>query len=107
MTIRVGELMSDIEEFFSAESYAVAGASTNPEKYGNKVFAALIASGRDTFPLNPTGSEVQGHTAYPSISALPSVPESLSIVTPPPVTRQVVDEAHPIRKLAQRDAERS
>jgi len=79
--------------FLSANSFAVAGASNRREKYGNKVFRALVESGRRTFPLNPVADEVEGHAAFARIADLPSTPDSLSIVTPPAVTRQVVQDA--------------
>jgi predicted CoA-binding protein len=84
---------NSVEEFLKASTFAVAGASNDRAKYGNKVFCALVASGRTVFPLNPTAHEVEGHTAYPSIADLPVVPEALSIVTPPKVTRNVVQQA--------------
>jgi predicted CoA-binding protein len=80
-------------KFLAARSFAVAGASRDRTKYGNKVFQALVASGREVVPLNPSEPEIEGHTAYPSIAALPGVPESLSIVTPPHVTRLIVQQA--------------
>jgi uncharacterized protein len=85
--------MNKITDFLSAKTYAVAGASANRHKYGNKVFRALLASGRETYPLNPVAEEVEGHKAYARIADLPIVPESLSIVTPPEVTRSVVADA--------------
>lgn len=85
--------MSSIEDFLAAKTYAVAGASARTHKYGYKVFKALLASGRETYPLNPTTSEIEGHQAYPQIADLPLTPESLSIITPPDVTRQVVTQA--------------
>ena len=85
--------MSDIDSFLNAKFYAVAGASTNREKYGNKVFRALVNSGRDVYPLNPAADKVEGLSAYASIADLPSVPDSLSVVTPPLITREVVIDA--------------
>ena len=85
--------MKNIEVFLNASTFAVAGASRNLSKYGNKVFLALVASGRIVYPLNPTAHEVEGHTAFASNADLPVVPESLSIVTPPNVTRQVIQKA--------------
>lgn len=79
--------------FLAARSFAVAGASRDRSRYGNKVFQALIASGRTVYPLNPSAAEIEGHTAYASITLLPEVPESLSIVTPPQVTREVIRQA--------------
>ena len=85
--------MSNIEEFLNASTFAVAGASQDRSKYGNKVFRAIVASGRTAYPLNPTAPEVEGHPTFASISDLPVVPESLSIVTPPHVTRKVMQQA--------------
>jgi uncharacterized protein len=85
--------MSKNEVFLKASTFAVAGASQDRSKYGNKVFRALVASGRTVYPLNPTAVEVEGQPAFASIVDLPIVPESLSIVTPPHVTRQVIQQA--------------
>ena len=85
--------MNAIENFLAAKTYAVAGASNRQHKYGNKVFRALLAAGRETYPLNPQQDEIEGHQAYPSIADLPVVPDALSIITPPAVTRKVVAEA--------------
>ncbi len=85
--------MNKTEVFLKACTFAVAGASQDRSKYGNKVFRAIVASGRTVYPLNPKATEVEGHPAFASISELPVVPESLSIVTPPHVTRQVIQQA--------------
>lgn len=85
--------MSDTESFLSAKTFAVAGASARAHKYGYKVFQALLQSGRETYPLNPVTEEIEGHKAYPRIADLPVVPDSLSIVTPPEITRVVVADA--------------
>ncbi len=85
--------MKPIDEFLNAASYAVAGASQNRAKYGNKVFRALVASNRNVYPLNPTATEVEGQPAFGKIADLPVVPESLSIVTPPHVTRDLIQQA--------------
>lgn len=86
-------MSNDLDSFLSATSYAVAGASQNTSKYGYKVYRALLDSGREVYPLNPAAQEIDGNPAYASLSLIPLVPESLSIITPPPVTRKVVDEA--------------
>lgn len=85
--------MNSIDRFLSASCFAVAGASRDRSKYGNQVLRALIDSDRKTYPLNPTACEIEGSKAYRSILDLPEKPESLSIVTPPHVTREIVQEA--------------
>ena len=86
-------MQNSIEKFLASETYAVAGASNKRAKFGNRVFRALIESGRSTYPLNPASSEIEGHEAYASIEDLPVVPQSLSIITPPNVTRNIVAAA--------------
>jgi len=85
--------MSDIEDFLKATTFAVAGASRDRSKYGNRVFRALLESGRVVFPVNPTAMLIEGEKAFPTIDAIPVVPESLSIVTPPHITKQVISQA--------------
>lgn len=85
--------MNIIQSFLAAKTYAVAGASARRHKYGNLVFRALLESGRVTYPLNPVTEFIEGHQAYRSIRDMPIVPESLSIITPPDVTRVVVADA--------------
>ena len=86
-------MMSDIETFLRANIFAVAGASRDRSKYGNRVFRAILESGRQVYPINPTASSIEGRDAYSTIIDLPVVPESLSIVTPPYITRQVIAQA--------------
>ncbi|WP_149499515.1 CoA-binding protein [Roseiconus lacunae] len=86
-------MQQQIANFLSEATYAVAGASTRQHKYGNKVFRALVESGRTTYPLNPISESVEGHRAFPTLGDLPEVPASLSIVTPPQVTRTIIAEA--------------
>jgi predicted CoA-binding protein len=86
-------MKDSVENFLAAETYAVVGASSNRAKFGNRVFRAILASGRHASPINPTASQVEGHTAYASIADLPVVPDSISIITPPHITREIVADA--------------
>ncbi|GJM26206.1 MAG: CoA-binding protein [Phycisphaerae bacterium] len=86
--------MDDLHRaFLDGESFAVAGASNDRDKYGNIIFRRLVASGRDVMPINPKGGTIEGADAFASIADLPNVPESLSVVTPPSVTGQVIQQA--------------
>ncbi len=82
-----------IQDFLSEGPYAVAGASTDPEKYGHKVLRCYLQHGREVYPLNPSASEVAGVKAYPDLASLPVICPSLSVITPPPVTERLVDVA--------------
>ena len=83
----------DIEAFLSGETFAVVGASTNREKYGNKVLRVYQQNNRPVYPINPRADEVEGLNAYPDLASLPEVPHGVSIITPPAITEQVVEEA--------------
>lgn len=85
--------MTPVEYFLGGATFAVAGASQHPHKYGNKVFRALLTAERETYPINPNASQVEGHPAYARLSELPTAPESLSIVTPPEITHRIVQQA--------------
>ena len=85
--------MSDIEAFLASTTFAVAGASSRREKYGNRVFRALLGAGHDVYPLNPAQDEIEGKKAFATIAELPTVPDAVSIITPPEVTRQIVEDA--------------
>lgn len=89
--------MSDdekIEAFLEEGPWAVVGASSDRAKYGNKVLRCYMQNGREpVFPVHPREPEVEGRTAYPDLASLPEVPRGVSIITPPPVTEAVVEEA--------------
>jgi predicted CoA-binding protein len=82
-----------ITDFLAQGPWAVVGASSNREKYGNKVLRAYQQRGMEVYPINPKEPEVEGLKAYPNLSALPKKVRGVSIITPPPVTEKVVAEA--------------
>lgn len=84
---------SPYDRFLNAKTFGVAGVSSNRSKYGNRVFVALLKHKPIVYPLNPNADTIEDHKAYPRISDLPEVPESLSIITPPDSTRTIVQEA--------------
>ncbi|MGN6546610.1 MAG: CoA-binding protein [Aureliella sp.] len=86
-------LEAEIKRFLSAEHFAVAGASPNREKYGNKCLRALKQHGKNVVGIHPTATNVEGVPTYKSLAEVPGQVESLSIVTPPKVTETIVAEA--------------
>ncbi len=104
--------------FFSTPKFAVAGASQNTSKFGYKsmhsqesrsvqktdIFAVLAwyhTHGLPVTPINPTTPEIRlPSQAYPTVGS-PSALENpsqtaLSVITPPAVTRKVLEEAKSI-----------
>lgn len=83
-----------IEDFLAGTAYAVAGASKDRSKYGNKVLRCYLQHGRTAYAVNPRDSEVEGAPCVKDLASLPGRVHGLSIITPPPVTERLVDEAH-------------
>lgn len=82
-----------IKLFLAAERFAVVGASTDRNKYGNKVLRCYQMHGYQVVPVNPRETVVEGLSAVPTVGSLPDDVTSISVITPPAVTMQVVSEA--------------
>ena len=82
-----------IEIFLSAPAFGVAGASTKRQKYGNKILRCYQQHGRTVVPINPHETEIEGVACVATIPELPAEVTSLSIITPPAVTVQLVPQA--------------
>ncbi len=82
-----------ISTFLKAKAFGVVGASTNREKYGNKVLRCYVQAGRKAVPVNPKERVVEGLEAVSRVEDLPPEVEALSIITPPEVTEKVVEAA--------------
>ena len=83
-----------IEDFLSDGPWAVVGASTNREKYGNKVLRAYGQSDREAWPINPRATEIEGLPCFPDLASLPGVPRGISIITPPKITEQIANAVY-------------
>lgn len=75
---------------------AVVGASTNPEKYGYKVYKDLKEAGYKVYPVNPNASEILGDKCYPNLKSLPIKPDVVNTVVPPKITEEIVKECKKI-----------
>jgi len=82
-----------ITRFLSAEAFGVAGASSNRAKYGNKVLRCYQQHSRPVIPINPRAETIEGLLCVASVADLPAEVTSLSIITPPTITEQVVEQA--------------
>jgi predicted CoA-binding protein len=82
-----------MEEFFQSAEYGVVGASSDREKYGNKVLRVYLQQGKRVIPVNPKEHVIEGVACVASVSELPPQVKSISVVTPPHVTEQVVELA--------------
>jgi len=82
-----------IEQFLAAGKFAVVGASADRSKYGNRVLRCYQMNGLDAVPVNPREKIIEGVECVASVSQLAADVGSLSVITPPQVTEQVVEEA--------------
>jgi len=82
-----------LDKFFQSTAFGVVGASTDREKYGNKVLRVYLQQGKKAIPVNPKEKEIEGVACASSVSELPPEVKSISVITPPHVTEQVVELA--------------
>ena len=82
-----------IPEFLDKENiFAVIGVSSNPEKYGYKVFFKLLNAGYKVLAVHPDGGVVENQKRYSSLKDLPQRPDVISIIVPPQVTEKIIKE---------------
>jgi predicted CoA-binding protein len=87
---------SPVDAFLSGSPHAVVGASTDRSKYGNKVLRTYLQQGRPVYAVNPREAEGDGIEGVQTVATLADLPEpvhGVSIITPPRVTEQIVDDA--------------
>ena len=77
----------------AATRIAVVGASNVPYKYGNVIVKDLAAKGYTVLPVNPHEKEIAGLPAYPDLASVPGPIHLVDVVTPPAVTRGILEEA--------------
>lgn len=93
--------------FFQLPYFAVVGASTDRSKFGNKVLRCYKENNFKAIPINPRESTVEGIACAGSLSQLSALISSnderldgvissaevgVSIITPPAVTRKILEE---------------
>jgi acetyl coenzyme A synthetase (ADP forming)-like protein len=73
----------DLQHFFQPRAVAVIGASSDPTKIGHAVLRNLAGyRGGAVYAVNPGAEEILGRPAYPSLEALPEVPELIVVCIP-------------------------
>jgi predicted CoA-binding protein len=83
-------IQEQINQFLSATAFGVAGASSNRHKYGNKVLRCYLQHGKRAVPVNPNEAEIEGVACVKSVQDLTPEVKSLSMITSPAVTEQIV-----------------
>lgn len=87
------EVLAQLRKRGPETRIAVVGASNDPSKYGNVIVRDLAAKGYTVLPVNPRETEIAGIPAYPNLASVPGPVHIVDVVTPPAVTRKVLEEA--------------
>jgi predicted CoA-binding protein len=82
-----------IDSFLASPLIGVVGASNNRDKFGNKVLRCYQQHGYPVVPVHPAQAEIEGLAAVTSVAELPAEVLSISVITPPQITEQVVRQA--------------
>jgi acetyltransferase len=82
-----------LTSFFQPRSIALVGASEREGSVGRAIWDNLRGYSGPVFPVNAKRAEVCGVKAYPSIDALPVVPELAILVTPASTVPMLVEAA--------------
>ena len=91
----VEETVAAIGKTFNAQSVALVGASSDPNKFGYMTLDSIISGGYEgrIYPINPKGGEVLGQSVYRSLAELPEPPDVVVVVIPAQAVPGVLREA--------------
>lgn len=86
-------IQEQIATFLTATAFGVIGASADRSKFGNKVVRCYQMHNKRVFPVNPKETSIEGISCVAGVADLPPEVTSISIITPPTVSEQVVEAA--------------
>ena len=83
-----------LNTLFAPKSVAIIGASERPDSVGQIVFQNMLQGGYKgaLYPVNAKSAQIQGQTAYPSISSIGKPVELAVIATPPQTVPGIIEE---------------
>jgi acetate---CoA ligase (ADP-forming) len=91
---RTQESSAWLTRVLDPQRVAVIGASTGARSPGGRIMRALerYGFGGKIYPVNPTRTEILGLTCYPSVGAVPEVPDVAVVLVPAAASVEVLAE---------------
>lgn len=86
-------MRTELEILKEAKTIAVVGATSTPNRPGNRAPQFLLDHGYDVIPVNPNETEVLGRTTYPSLSDIPQKVDIVSVFRRSEAVPPIVEEA--------------
>ena len=94
MNNEISDLTAKLKLIFEPRSIAFLGATSNPMKWGFRIFANIVTGGFQgrLYPINPTKQEILGIKVYKTVADVPEIPDLAVIAIPPPGVPKVLRE---------------
>lgn len=86
------EMEKLIKDMLDKKTWAVVGATENPEKFGNKIYKKLKKFGYEVYAVNPTYDTVDGDICYKDLASIPAKVDCVDVVVAPERAKLVLEE---------------
>ena len=83
----------DLERVLNPNSIAVVGASARAGSFGERLQANLAGYPGNLYLINPRYENLDGRRCYPSLAALPEVPDCVVVAVPREAAEEVIRDA--------------
>ena len=91
--MRAGRFTEAIPHILALNNFAVAGASRDTNKFGNRVYCFLKRAGYNVYAVNPHADSIDGDPVYPHLDNVPGPIDCVVTVVQPEVTFEIVRQA--------------
>jgi len=71
---------------------AVVGVSSEPNKWGWKIYRKLKSRGFCVYPINPKYDKIDNDACYPDLKSVPEKPDVVITVVRPKITEAIAEQ---------------